>query len=361
MKWEFEQWRKQWLNWLIYPVVLVLIIISYSTFLQQKNLQVTIESNRLVKENEFLNESDTDLAKVNQTNHIRRKRQIIKQQQILLHQYSNSFKGNQSNLSAKRLSYYRGMRKYPNFLTELSKKEIHIQILHDEYLVAHHIPADEAHRSLSPGEFLLKFNGSLAFFITLIMLIIHVAGIFTRNFSGNNWRLLYTLPIPRRLIWRQKNVFAFVLMFIDVAYVNIAGYLVSLLLSHCTGGWLYPMNVAKQYIRTRGELIVPVIILMITWGMLVLGVTHIVGVAVKDQFTTTLLVTSFLVIGGIFFRNTDAGLLGLINPLAQTDLGSVFTKIDTIPLIVTVCVTNLIWLLMLKFVTLPIDRRIQLR
>ncbi|OFP89698.1 hypothetical protein HMPREF2969_00065 [Lactobacillus sp. HMSC056D05] len=176
----------------------------------------------------------------------------------------------------------------------------------------------------------MKFNGLLSLVITLIMMIVHVSGIFTRNFSGNNWRLLYTLPILRQQIWRKKDLLAVVVFLADSAYVNITGYVVSLLFSHQVGGWLYPMSVANRFILTRGELIMPVSILLITLGLLVLVTTHVVGILVKDQFTTTIFLIGLLVIGGLISKKIDTELLRFINPFAQVGLGSAFTKMNTI-------------------------------
>lgn len=360
MKWEFAQWRKQWLNWLIFPVVLVLLVISYETLLQQKTGQLTIESNRLVNENEFLTQSDTDLENLKQTTHVKHERRLIKRQQLRLHRYSTSLKTNLSNLNVQRLAYYQGMQKHPQLLTQLSAKKIRVQILHDQYLVSHHIPADEAQSSLSPGEFLLKSSGLLSTIMIFMMMIIHVTGIFTRNFSGNNWRLLYTLPLARKQIWQWKDRLAGLLLLTDIAYVNIASFLVSAIFSHQLNGWLYPTIVANRSIQTRGVLVMATFILTLTGGALILNLIHTVGIIIKEQFTTTIILISFIIIGGLFFRNIGTSLFQFINPFTQLGLGSAFATISiTLPIMVS-CISNLIWILILRCVTYPLDRKAQL-
>ncbi len=326
MRWDFYIWRKQWVNWLVLPIVILTAFIAYHSAVQQKQAQITQEVNRLFNEDSSLQETLRTLAKHRRVNH--REIKIIRAQRQRLTRYAVAFKTNAKNLAQTRLAYEKGALNHVNLLTVQTKQTVALNVKRDQYLIAKQLRADEGTPQLSAGAFWLSVQNVFGIVFLLVLIVFSTVSLYTRDWSDNSWRLRYCLPQKRKQLLSNKNKLAGFIGFANLGYIFIVTGLVSGMSSHNFDGWRYPVLVEGRTLMTRGELSVLNLVLVLAWLGLLLAIIKGVGLMIHDRFVATFAIIALLVIGSTLFSSTQTGTWFVLNPFSQLGLMHSYSKLD---------------------------------
>lgn len=360
MKWEWQVWRRHWLNWLVLPLTLIFLIASYGLLTQQKQRVNVATINRLVNEHDALEQNLSELGKQSQTHRVVNEKRLIRQQLTRLQGYVSALKANRHNLVHRRLVYEQGMLAHPVLLAMQSKQKVRVAIKRDQAIIARGMLASEANDGMSAGEFLLRLQNPITFGFLLIVVIFCTAGLFTRDWHGMGWKMQYLLPRPRpRLLWDKLGLASLVtvgcLMVFGVTALVVAG-----VFTHDLGGWRYPVVGANQTLMTRAMLITLGCALMVVWAGFLLSVVELVGIWISDRFVTVLVLSAVVVIGSVLFHHAAMNQVQVLNPLSQLSLINNYAKQAPAKLVGLAVIADVSWTAVVGLVGIPLRRRILL-
>lgn len=360
MKWEWQVWRRHWLNWLVLPLILIFLIASYGLMTQQKQRANIATINRLVNVHDTLDQNLDELAKQSQTHHVVNEQKLIRQQLSRLQLYVSALKANRNSLVHRRLAYEQGMLVHPTLLAMQSKQKVRAAITRDQTIIAKGMLASEANDFMSAGEFLLRLQNPISFGFLLIVIIFCTAGLFTRDWQGMGWKMQYLLPRPRpRLLW-DKFALASTVGIGCLLVFGLMALVVAGIFAHDLGGWRYPVMVANQTLMTRVELIALGCGLMMIWVALLLSIVELVGVWVSDRFVTVLVLSAIIVIGAVLSHHAAIDQVQVLNPLAQLGLISNYAMQAQLKLVSMAVIVDVCWTIVVHLVGIPLRRRILL-
>lgn len=360
MKWEWQVWRRHWLNWLVLPLILIFLIASYGLLTQQKQRANVATINRLVNEHDGLEQNLSELGKQSQTHRVVNEQKLIRQQLTRLQGYVSALKANRHSLVHRRLAYEQGMLAHPTLLAMQSKQKVRFAIKRDQAIIAKGMMASEANDGMSASEFLLRLQNPITFGFLLIVVIFCTAGLFTRDWHGMGWKMQYLLPRPRlRLLWDKLGLASLVtvgcLMVFGVTALVVASFF-----THDLGGWRYPVVVANQTLMTRAVLITLGCALIVVWAGLLLSIVELVGIWISDRFVTVLVLSAVVIIGSVLFHHTAMNQVQVLNPLSQLSLISNYNKQAQVELIGLAVIADVGWTAVVSLVGIPLRRRILL-
>lgn len=357
MKWEWQVWRRHWLNWLVLPLSLIFLVASYGILTQQKQRTNVTTINRLVNTHDTLSQNLSDLEQQKPTRHVGGEKKLIRQQLIRLQRYVAALKANRHDLAQRRLAYEQGMLAHPALLMVQSKQKTRLAANRDQTLIANGITASEAASGLSAGEFLCRLQNPLTFGFLLVLVIFSTAGLFTRDWQGAGWKMQYLLPRPRPRLLGQKLALASVVALGSFLVFWVMALIVAGCFTHDFGGWRYPMIVAETTLMPRIALIVLGWALMLAWLVLLLSVVELVGIWLADRFVAVLVLSVVVIMGAILFQHQGLGWGQVLNPLGQFGLVSDYAKQSPPKLVGLAVLVDLAWTVIVNLVGLPIRRR----
>lgn len=314
MQWEWLQWRRQWLNWVVLAVMLVFLMFSYGNLQQTNAASIERELALLADENLQLQQLEDEIAQQKAKN---RDKQLtaVQDQRRRLQQYATALEQREKGLARARLAYFQGIKTGTSPLSERKKDTVDKAIARDTYLIKHRLVAEEIQEQPTPARFLITIQNRNAFTGLLVILVLQIAGVFSSDWEKRRYRLLYTLPHPRWQLLVRKLAFAGTVAMADLVITMGAAYFGAAVNANNFGGWTYPLVTVNHQIvplRVIFELNCLSMVQLILISLVLITCT---GLLLRDHFVTTLVLGIGCVAAGLMAKVKVGWLPQELNPV----------------------------------------------
>ncbi|MCI1891788.1 MAG: ABC transporter permease subunit [Schleiferilactobacillus harbinensis] len=324
MWWEFRQWRRQWLNWVLFGLGFLVIIGSYVAVTKQAQQENDLEYATLLSESQQLTDADDHLASQEQTDKVDKQRQTIQQEQKIVTLYGRALTDQEATLLTHRLAYYQLLQKPAFPFSQRSTAEIEHALRRDRYLQAHRIMPQENARALSPANFFARSQNAVVFLLILGILIVQWGGLFARDWETGSIRLLLMLPNWRRHLSRTKIGLALVVSGGELILWLFSGYLIAAVRAKQFWGGNYPwaqQSLGSTVVTLNDVVGVNMITILLLIGLVVV-VLYWLSILIRDRFTVMVALVAVLASGALFFGQSSNSIWAGVNPFYQLTLSS---------------------------------------